>query len=126
MKSAITQGHQIQTTLKNLLNVFSSSNNQKEVCAAAEKIKFAWAQYRFKIEEAHDFVATNMDLYRSSFRIGRERSRNATNYVLAQMDSTQDYRDQNVPKEGTIGSLMLDVRRNLVPTENILLNSGCF
>lgn len=126
LKNAIKTGYNMQDGLDRMLKLMSTARTQKEICSAVEKTQFAWSQYRYKVQEAHDFVATNMDLYRSSFRIGKERLKRATSYVLFQMDSVQDFIDGKFPEEESVGDLMRDVTLRVNAVEGKLQNSGCF
>src|SRR5690606_5269133 len=108
------------------LRVLNSVTTPQEVCAAAEKTRFAWTQYRFKVQEAHDFVATNLDLYRSSFRIGKEKLKGAASFVLNQIESVQIFLEESHPKRGTVGHLMEDVTSRINLVERKLQDSGCF
>jgi hypothetical protein len=126
LKNATEAGYNMQEGLDAQLELMEKVSTTKEKCSAAEKTRFAWTQYRYKVQEAHDFVATNMDLYRSSFRIGKERLKGSTLYVLSQMDSVQDYFDGKEPKEKSIGALMKDVNNKVKQVEARLQNSGCF
>lgn len=126
LKNAIKTGYNMQDGLNRMLKLMSTARTQKEICSAVEKTQFAWSQYRYKVQEAHDFVATNMDLYRSSFRIGKERLKGATIYVLSQMDSVQDFIDGKFPEEDSVGDLMRDVTIRVNAVEAKLQNSGCF
>jgi hypothetical protein len=126
LKSALKTGIRMQEGLNSQLSLLETASTNEEKCAAAEKTRFAWVQYKFKIQEAHDFVATNTDLYRSSFRIGKERLKRSTRYVLFQMDSVRDYNDGKGPQSETIGSLMYDISKRVNNIETKLKTSGCF
>jgi hypothetical protein len=102
---------------------FDETKEPRERCAAAEKLRFAWAQYRYKTQESYDFVATNLDLYRSSFKIGKERQRRSTRYVIYQISSVNQ---ENPTDIETVGYHIKNVK-NLVNTiEQKLQKSGCF
>lgn len=126
LKNALKTGHSMQTGLNNQIKLHDQARTPTEKCAAAEKLRFAWAQYRFKVQEAHDFVATNLDLYRSSFNIGKEKVKGSTRYVLEQIDSVQDFTEGKTPKEDSVGDLMSDVSSKLKGVETRLISSGCF
>lgn len=126
LKNAIKAGYNMQDGVERMLKLMDEAKTMKEKCSSAEKTRFAWAQYRFKVQESHDFVATNLDLYRSSFRIGKERLKRATLYVLYQMDSVQDFAEDKHPKKETVGDLMRDVSFKIKEVESRLQNSGCF
>lgn len=126
LKNSLRTAHDMKDGLNRQLTLLLQAQNQKEKCAAAEKTRFAWAQYRYKVKEAHDFVATNMDLYRSSFRIGKERLKGATTYVLEQMDSVQAFNEGRQPQKESLGELMSDVTNRVKRVEDTLRNSACF
>ncbi|WPU64436.1 hypothetical protein [Peredibacter starrii] len=126
LKNAIKVGFNMKEGLEHQLSLFKSTTNQRERCSAAEKTRFAWTQYRYKIQEVHDFVATNLDLYRSSFRIGKERQKRATSYVLAQIDSVEDFLSDKRPADESAGYLMKDVANKVKDVEILLHASGCF
>lgn len=126
LKNAIETGYNMRDGLVHQQNLLLQARTPKEKCAAAEKTRFAWAQYRYKVKEAHDFVSTNLDLYRSSFRIGKEKLKGSTKYVLQQMDSVQDYMDEKTPQKNSVGELMMDVSSRIKPVEDTLRLSGCF
>ena len=116
----------MQTGLNEQIKLLDGATTPKEKCAAAEKLRFAWAQYRYKVQEAHDFVSTNLDLYRSSFNIGKEKVKGSTLYVLEQIDSAQDFLEGKEPREESVGDLMNDVSSKLKAVETRLVKSGCF
>jgi hypothetical protein len=126
LKYSIRMGFSMKDGLDRQIKLLDSAQTQKEKCAAAEKTRFAWAQYRYKVQESYDFVATNLDLYRSSFRIGKERQKRATFYVLEQMDSVQDFQDGRKPLLESVGDLMSDVSGRVKIVETKLQQSGCF
>lgn len=126
LKNAIKTGYNMKDGLLRMIKLTRGAKTQKEICSAAEKTRFAWAQYRYKVQEAHDFVATNMDLYRSSFRIGKERLKRSTSFVLFQMDSVQDYLEGNRPESESVGDLMKDVNNRVSEVESLLQRSNCF
>lgn len=126
LSNALKTGYNMKDGLLRMVKLMKGAKTQLEICSAAEKTRFAWAQYRYKVQEAHDFVATNMDLYRSSFRIGKERLKRATSFVLFQLDSVQDYLDGNRPESETVGDLMRDVNHRVPEVESLLQKSGCF
>lgn len=126
LKNALKTGYNMQDGLDRQFALMTSAVTPKEKCAAAEKTRFAWAQYRYKVQEAHDFVATNLDLYRSSFSIGKEKVKKSTRFVLEQIDSVQDYLENRAPIEESVGDLMKDVSGKLKNVETKLQASGCF
>jgi hypothetical protein len=126
LENSLKTGYNMQEGLGRMLKLMGEANTQREKCAAAEKTRFAWAQYKYKVQEAHDFVSTNMDLYRSSFRIGKERLKRATSFVLFQMDSVQTYVEGKRPEEESVGDLMRDVTERVSKVEEDLRQSGCF
>lgn len=126
LKKSLKTSYSMQSGLNNQIKLLDQAQTAKEKCAAAEKLRFAWAQYRYKVQEAHDFVATNLDLYRSSFNIGKERVKGSTLYVLDQIESVQDYFDGKVPPKETVGELMKDVSSKVKSVETRIITSGCF
>jgi hypothetical protein len=126
LKKSLKTSYSMQSGLNNQIKLLDQAQTAKEKCAAAEKLRFAWAQYRYKVQEAHDFVATNLDLYRSSFNIGKERVKGSTLYVLDQIESVQDYFDGQVPPKESVGELMKDVSSKVKSVETKIITSGCF
>jgi hypothetical protein len=126
LANAIQRSYELEEAIEKMLPRFNTARTGKEKCAAADKLRFAWTQYRFKVQEAHDFVATNMDLYRSIFRVGKEKIKRHMLYVLNQMDSVEDKMLGKIPEENTVGELMNDVENKLDDIESRLHNSGCF
>lgn len=126
LKNAIKTGYNMQKGLTAQLELMDEAKTPKEKCAAAEKTRFAWTQYRYKVQEAHDFIATNMDLYRSSFRIGDERLKRPTKYVLGQIETVEAFKENRVPGEESVGDLMKDVSSRIKGVEQRLKQTGCF
>jgi hypothetical protein len=116
----------MQDGLKRMLKLLTDAATTNEKCSAAIKTRFAWVQYKYKIQEAHDFIATNMDLYQSSFRIGKERLKRSTKQVLYQMDSVQSFLAGQTPPRNSVGELMMDVSLKVSEVESKLQASGCF
>ena len=112
--------------LEKQIDQYDHAKAGREKCSGAEKLRFAWAQFKFKVQESHDFVSTNMDLYRSSFKVGKERITNARQYVLDQIESVDMLQTGGVVEEETLGDLMVRVRKSVGPIETRLENSGCF
>jgi hypothetical protein len=126
LKNAIKTGYNMKDGLNEQLRLFEQARNPRETCSATEKIRFAWAQYKYKVQETHDFIATNFDLYRSNFRIGSETLKRSTRFVLEQIESVHRFNELNVPEENTVGELMLDVASKVSGVEAKLRTSGCF
>lgn len=126
LKNALKVSYHMQDGLSRQLELLSQARSKPEICSAAEKTRFAWAQYRFKVGEAHDFVATNLDLYRSSFRIGKEKLKRATRNVLEQIDSVLAVKEGRTPIKDSVGDLMRDVQSQVKDVELKLKSSGCF
>jgi hypothetical protein len=127
LKHSIKALDDMKSGLEKQLEKFDSAKTPTEKCAAAEKVRFAWAQYKFKVQESYDFVATNTDLYRSSFAIGRERWGwgNAT-YVLDQIESVLGREMGVKPQKDTVGYFMENVETRLPQVEDLLAKSACF
>lgn len=126
LKNAIKTGHNMKSGLEHQLSLMRMASTPREKCSAAEKTRFAWSQYRYKTQEIHDFVATNLDLYRSSFRIGKERLKRSTLFVLQQIQSVETFMTGQTPIEGSAGFLMDDASKKVKVVEPLLHNSGCF
>lgn len=126
LSNAIQRSYELEEAIEKLLPMFNQARSGKEKCAAADKLRFAWTQYRFKVQEAHDFVATNMDLYRSSFRVGKEKVKKHMLYVLEQIDSVEDKQQGLIPEEDTVGELMNNVENKVDDIESKLHKSACF
>ncbi|WP_408097430.1 hypothetical protein ACJVC5_00550 [Peredibacter sp. HCB2-198] len=126
LKNAIKVGLNMKEGLERQLLLLKATKTPRERCSAAEKARFAWSQYRYKIQEVHDFVATNLDLYRSSFRIGKERQKRATSFVISQIDTVEDFLNGKQPAEESAGYLMNDVSKKVKDVEILLHSTGCF
>jgi hypothetical protein len=126
LKNSLNKMEDTLEGLQNQLSWFDEAKNPKERCAAAEKLRFAWAEYRYKVQESFDFVATNMDLYRASFKIGKERQRRSTHYVLNQISSVEDFESGEILKNPSVGFYMQKTRDFMNHVEQKLQTSGCF
>lgn len=126
LKNALNKMEDVEEGLYKQIAQFDSASGNREKCAAAEKLKFAWAQYRYKTQESFDFVATNLDLYISSYKIGKERGKKATNYVLAQISSVEEAEAGNQPEYQSVGQYMNSVKQLMGGVEEKLQSSGCF
>lgn len=128
IKKSLKNSKSMKTALINQINDYDSTSgsSKREHCAAAEKLRFAWAQYRAKVQESYDFVSTNLDLYRSSFKTGKEKMKRARRYVIAQIDSVEISNTNGKPEQESIGDYVLDVKRNVSGVEKRLRNSACF
>jgi hypothetical protein len=68
-----------------------------------------------------------MDLYRASFRIGKEKQRRAAAYVLNQIRSVEELDHVFLELEKkSLGSYMRDVKNRMSEVEDKLATSGCF
>lgn len=126
LTNTIRSAYQMEEALDRQVTLFSRAAPGNEKCASAEKLRFAWSQFRYKVQEAHDFVSTNIDLYRSSFRVGKEKTKKDTLYVLSQIESVEELTSSQKAPEGTVGDLMQIVERNVGLVEPRLHASGCF
>lgn len=126
LTNALSKMDDLEEGLNKQIYQLDQANGAREKCAAAEKLKFAWAQYRYKAQESYDFVVTNLDLYRSSYKIGKERQKRATNYVLSQVASVEDAEAGLQPAYESVGLYMNSVRSLMGGVEEKLQNSGCF
>lgn len=126
IKNVLKVGKNMKEGLETQVELLDDAKTPKEKCSAAEKTRFAWAQYRYKIQEAHDFVATNLDLYRSNFRIGNERLKSSTTFVLKQIESVEAFLDGKAPAKDSVGLLMKDVSGKMTSVETKIQDSGCF
>lgn len=126
LTNALEKMDDLEEGLNKQILQFDIANGNKEKCAAAEKLKFAWAQYRYKAQESYDFVATNLDLYRSSYKIGKERQKRATNYVLSQVASVEEAEAGQQPAYKSVGLYMNSVKQHMNEVEEKLQNSGCY
>lgn len=126
LKNSLKTAHKMQTGLEKQLELMAEAKGKKEICAVAEKIRFAWTQYRYKVQEAHDFIETNFDLYRSTFQIGDESLKRSTSYVLSQIESVEVFKENKVPQSSTVGELMRDVSGRISGVEQALKASQCF
>jgi hypothetical protein len=125
LKNSMENMDNVLEGLNKHLFQLSEASEGTEKCAAVEKLKFVWAQYRYKAQESYDFVATNLDLYRSSYKIGNERQKKSTNYVLKQIESI-DYEEQgHAPASDSVGYYMKSVKELMIEVEGKLESSGC-
>lgn len=123
---AIGHSYKMEEAVERQFQLFNRARVTKEKCAAAEKLRFAWTQYRYKVQEAHDFVSTNVDLYRSNFRVDGERVKRHMRYVLDQIDSVDVKSRGEIPEQDSVGELMNNVENKLRDVERRLHESGCF
>jgi hypothetical protein len=126
LEFTIKEARQVEAAMQRQIVNFDAAKNQRERCGAAEKLRFAWAQYRFRVQEVHDFVSTNMDIYRSIFRVGKIRPKRTTRYVLHQMESVEHLSSGQLPAPGSVGELMNNVQSFQEGVEYRLHHSGCF
>lgn len=122
IKNSSSMGDAVDRQVQN----FHLAVDEKERCAAAEKLRFAWTHYRYKAQEAHDFVTTNLDLYRSSFRVGKEKTKKNMRYVLNQIESVEVKQRGDTPARASVGELMNEVETKIVDVERLIHQSGCF
>lgn len=122
IKNSSSMGDAVDRQVQN----FHLAKDEKEKCAAAEKLRFAWTHYRYKAQEAHDFVTTNLDLYRSSFRVGKEKLKKNMRYVLNQIESVEVKQKGGTPAMASVGELMNEVETKIVDVERLIHQSGCF
>ena len=125
LRHSLKRIEQLQDALDRQFKLLELATTRPQICAGSEKLRFAWAEYRFKIQEAHDFITTNLDLYRATFRIGREKQRRSLNYVMAQIYSVESYEAGDRPARGTIGEFMAQTMERLEPVERKLREHGC-
>lgn len=116
---------ELQDALDRQFDLLDLARTRPQICAGSEKLRFAWAEYRFKIQEAHDFITTNLDLYRATFRIGREKQRRSLNYVMAQIYSVESFEAGDRPERGTVGDFMAQTLERVEPVEGKLREHGC-
>ena len=126
LKNSLKRMDDVLLALNKQIGQFDESENQKEKCASAEKLRFVWAQYRYTSQESYDFVATNRDLSYSSYKIGKEKQKRSSNYVFAQISSVEEIEEGNKPFEGSVGYYMSSVRSLTDGVESRLQGSGCF
>lgn len=126
IRHSTKRSYQMQDAVDKLIQTYNTARPGKEQCSAAEKLRFAWTQYRYQVQEAFDFVATNLDLYRSSFILGKERLKWKKRYVLSQMDSVQQQQRGDTPEENTVGDLMTQLTKRVSLVERTIHQSNCF
>lgn len=126
IRHSTKRSYQMQDAVDKLVQTYNLAKPGKEQCSAAEKLRFAWTQYRYQVQEAYDFVATNLDLYRSSFILGKERLKWKKKYVLSQMDSVQQQQRGDIPEENTVGDLMINLTKRVPQVERTIHESNCF
>lgn len=126
LKSSLSKMEDMLTGLQNQMIWIDEAKTPRERCSSAEKLRFAWAEYRYKVQESFDFVATNLDLFRASFKIGREGQRRSTYYVLTQISSVENYQNGENLKSRSVGFYMQKTKELMNKVENKLQNSGCF
>ncbi len=126
IKNSIRKSKQMQEGLEAQLELLTNAVSTQEKCSAAEKTRLAWAQYRYKVEEGYDFVSTNLDLFRSNFKIGKEKLNRSTKYVLAQIESVEEIKAGKAPGKETLGSYVQDIKNRVQSVESRLKQSGCF
>ena len=126
LKNSLERMDDVLFALNKQIGQFDESETQREKCASAEKLRFVWAQYRYTAQESYDFVATNQDLSFSSYKIGKEKQKRSSTYVLAQISSVEDIDEGNKPFVGSVGYYMSSVRSLMDGVESRLQGSGCF
>lgn len=126
LKNSLERTDEMIESLNKQIKVFDAAESQREKCAAAEKLRFAWAQYRYKVQEAFDFVATNLDLYRSSFKTGKEKQKRARRFVMEQISSVDELSTDPTPPAETVGHHMNSVKLFMEGVEKRLQDSACF
>lgn len=126
LRNSLERMDDIKVGLEKQIALFDEAQVGKEKCAAAEKVKFAWAQYRYKAQESYDFVATNLDIFRSSYKIGKERQKRATSYVLNQISSIEIAEAGEQPEYESVGFYMNSVRNMMNEVERKLQASECY
>lgn len=126
LKHSLENTSNLQFALAQNIDLYDSAVTEFERCSAAEKLRFSWAQYRYKVQESHDFISTNLDLYRSKYQVGKEKLKKHTRSVLEQVASVDGLERGMKPKEETVGAYMLHVSESVEPVELRLRNSKCF
>ncbi len=126
LEHAIKKSYDMEEAVQKQLALFDEAKNGVERCGAAEKLRFAWTQYRLKVQEAHDFVTTNLDLARSSFRVGKERLKSHTEFVLGEIESVALFQQGKEVPEESVGELMKNVLGMQSNVETKLHASKCF
>ncbi len=126
LKNSLDRMDDVLLGLKKQITQIDHAQPGREKCAAAEKLRFVWAQYHFKAQESYDFVATNLDLYRSSYKIGNEKQKAATDFVLGQIFSIEEVEEGRTPAPQSVGYYMNSVNRLMGEVEGKLQDSGCF
>jgi hypothetical protein len=126
LKNSLERMDDVLFALNKQISQFDESETQREKCASAEKLRFVWAQYRYTAQESYDFVATNQDLSFSSYKIGKEKQKRSSTYVLAQISSVEETDEGNKPFVGSVGYYMSSVRSLMDGVESRLQGSGCF
>lgn len=125
--NSLESSEDMKESLEIQIMIFDQSKgNKREFCSAAEKLRFAWAQYRAKVQESFDFASTNFDLYRSTFKVGKQKIKRAQEYVLQQIESVEGLDRKIAPEEETIGHMVSHVKGRLNTVEKRLRDSGCF
>lgn len=126
LKNVIRTSKEMREGLKNQIDLLKEANSLKEKCSAAEKTRLAWTQYRFRAEEGYDFVATNVDLFRSNFKIGKEKLNSSTRFVLTEIESVEDLKRGLVPEQRMLAYYMRDITNRVKEVEKLLKESACF
>lgn len=126
LSNAIKVGYDMGEAVDMQLSKFSEAENQRQKCAAAERLRFAWTQFRLKIQEASDFVSTNEDLARLKFQVGKEKLKGDTKFVILQMESAAAFKRGETPMRNSVGELMTLVEAKLKVVEPKLQESACF
>lgn len=135
LKNAATRASALHSALKRQIDFiiekdffkkrdFINLLERKEYCSVAEKTLFMWSQYMAQVQESYDFVMTNVDLYRSSFKVGKEKVKRAQIFVLRQMESVIDH--EKVLDPDHVGYYIKHIADKTQEIEGLLEKTGCF